>query len=275
MKKFIICLYQAIPKTIEHDGVEHSGYMSFMILLSIFPFLIFLLALTSFFGASELGENFIELLLESMPERATEGIKNRISELSKSPPQSLMTLAIVGSVWTASSFVECLRTILNRVYEIKSPPTYIKRRLLSIAQFLIISILITVAMFLFVIIPIILTKIPSIMKLIEGHEHTINSIRYSLIFGSLFLGASSLYYIIPNAKLSFLDIVPGALLAVILWIISGYLLSTYIIYYNQLNIVYGSLGSVILTLIFFYIINMIFIYCAEFNYLMKSFVKKS
>ncbi len=80
-----------------------------------------------------------------------------------------------------------------------------------------------------------------------------------------------MYYILPNVKLNFIDVFPGALLTVILWIISGYLLSTYIVYYNQLNLMYGSLGSIIVTLIFFYIINMIFIYGAEFNYLMKNY----
>lgn len=270
MKKIFSCLYHAFFKTIDHDGVEHSGYMSFMILLSIFPFLVFLLALTSFFGASELGENFITIFLENMPELATDAIKNRINELSKTPPQSLMTLAIVGSVWTASSFVECLRTILNRVYEIKSPPPYIRRRLLSIVQFLIISILITFTMFLLVIIPLILTKVPALLEVIEDYKSTLNVIRYLLILCSLFLTASSLYYIIPNAKLNFTDVIPGAIVTMILWVISGYLLSTYIIYYNQLSVIYGSLGSIIVTLIFFYIINMIFIYGAEFNYLLTQ-----
>ena len=50
---------------IDHDGIEHSGYMSFMVLLSIFPFFIFILAFTGFFGASELGEKFIQLALEN------------------------------------------------------------------------------------------------------------------------------------------------------------------------------------------------------------------
>ncbi|MFY9589668.1 YihY/virulence factor BrkB family protein [Rickettsia endosymbiont of Halotydeus destructor] len=272
MKKIAYCLYHAFFRTIDHDGVEHSGYMSFMILLSIFPFLVFLLALTSFLGASELGQNFIQIFLESMPEQATESIQNRIRELLSAPPQSLMTLAVVGSVWTASSFVECLRTILNRVYEIKSPPPYIRRRLLSIIQFLIISILITLAMFLLVFIPIILTKIPVILEVIEQYKNILNVIRYALILALLFFGASSLYYILPNAKLNFVDVFPGAFLTVILWIISGYLLSTYIVYYNQLNIMYGSLGSIIVTLIFFYIINMIFIYGAEFNYLMNNYL---
>ncbi len=271
MRKIVECLYQATFKTVEHDGVEHSGYMSFMILLSIFPFLVFLLALTSFVGASELGKNFITIFLQSMPELATDSIKSRINELGKTPPQSLMTLAIVGSIWTASSFVECLRTILNRVYEIKFPPPYIRRRLLSIVQFLIISIFITAAMFVLVIVPIILAKVPMILEIMEKHKSTLNFFRYIIIFCSLFIGSSALYYIIPNIPLNFIDVVPGAILTVTLWVISGYLLSTYITYYNQLSVIYGSLGSIIVTLIFFNIINMIFIYGAEFNYLLKKY----
>lgn len=274
MKKLVRCLYQAAIKTVEHDGVEHSGYMSFMILLSIFPFLVFLLALTSFVGASELGKNFITIFLESMPELATDSIKTRINELGKTPPQSLMTLAIVGSIWTASSFVECLRTILNRVYLIKSPPPYVRRRLLSIVQFLIISISIAFAMFILVIVPVILTKIPMILDIIKDHSSTLNFFRYIIIFCSLFIGSSLLYYIIPNASLNFIEVIPGAILTVSLWVFSGYLLSTYITYYNQLSIIYGSLGSIIVTLIFFYIINMIFIYGAEFNYQLKNIIRE-
>ena len=75
---------------------------------------------------------------------------------------------------------------------------------------------------------------------------------------------------IPNVKIKFINIIPGSILCVILWITSGYLLSKYIKHYNQLNIVYGSLGSIIITMIFFYIINIIFIYGAEFNYLFSK-----
>lgn len=270
MREIIINLYKALEKMIEHDGIEHSGYMSFMVLLSIFPFFIFILALTSFLGASELGENFINLALESMPTQSTEAIRSRISELLSTPPQELLTLAIVGSIWTSSSFVECLRTILNRVYEIKSPPNYILRRLLSVAQFLFLSMLISFVMLLLIIIPIGLTKIPAIIEPIRKYKILLNFIRYCLVFLSLFVTVCSLYYLIPNANLKFVEVIPGAFLSVVLWVISGHLLSKYIIYYNQLSIIYGSLGSIIVTLVFFYIINMIFIYGAEFNYLMSK-----
>ena len=269
MKRVITNLYQAIVKMIDHDGIEHSGYMSFMVLLSIFPFFIFILAFTGFFGASELGEKFIQLALENMPAQSIDSIRSRVKELMTTPPQGLLTLAIVGSLWTSSSFVECLRTILNRVYEIKSPPNYFLRRMLSIAQFLFISTMISLAMLLLIIIPIGLQKLPSFMKMIEDYKTILNFSRYFLVFLCLFITVCSLYYLIPNVKLKFSEVIPGAFLSVLLWALSGYLLSTYLVYYNQLNIIYGSLGSIIVTLIFFYIVNMIFILGAEFNYLMR------
>jgi membrane protein len=259
------CLINSMIKTIDHDGVEHAGYMAFMVILSIFPFIVFFLALTSFLGASELGQEFVQMILLHLPELATESIKNRIMELGNTPPLSLMTLAIVGTIWTSSSFVEGLRTILNRVYGITSPPPYIYRRLMSILQFFLINIMITFAMLLFVFIPIGISKIDGIQYIIGGYEQHFKIVRYILIFISLFLGVSSLYYIIPNATINFINVIPGAFITVVLWMLGGRLLSKYILYYNQLSVVYGSLGSVIVTLIFFYIINLLFIYGAEFN----------
>ena len=267
MRKFLKCLGQSIVRTVEHDGVEHAGYMSFMVLFSLFPFLVFFLVLTSLLGASELGQHFMSLLLDSLPDSTTIAIKQRIYEIMKVPPQSLMTLAIVGSIWTASSFVEGLRTILNRVYHISSPPPYLWRRLMSIIQFLVISIIISFVMFVLVIVPIGLAKIPAIANAIEGYTTILAYWRFVLIFICLFATVASLYYVIPNVKMSFVEVAPGSLLTVVLWIISGHLLSKYIMYYNQLSVVYGSLGSIIITLLFFYVINMLFIYGAVFNYL--------
>lgn len=267
MKRIIYNLYQSVINMINHDGIEHAGYMSFMLLVSIFPFFIFILAFTSFFGASELGEKFIELAIENLPSNSIDSIRTRINELISAPPQGLLTLAILGTIWTSSSFVECLRTILNKVYEINSPPNYIFRRLLSILQFLIISVIITLAMFLLIFIPITLEKIPQYIALISNFKSELNAARYIAISLSLFLSVCAIYYVIPNAKLRFSEVISGAFLTVLLWTISGYLLSKYLVYYNQLNIIYGSLGSIIVTLIFFYVVNMIFIIGAEFNYL--------
>ncbi len=267
--KLIKNIYTAIEKMINHDGIEHSGYMSFMMLVSIFPFCIFMLALTSFLGNSELGEKFIAMGLESMPEESISGIKSRIDELLSAPGEEFLTIAIFGTLWTSSSFVECIRTILNRVYYIESPPSYIPRRLLSVLQFLLISLAIALAMLILIFIPIGISKVPSFKALIEEYTQIINISRYILIFFSLFMSICAIYYLIPNMKMRLLEVMPGACLTVLGWITSGYLLTNFIKYYNQLSVVYGSLAGMIVTLIFFYIVNMIFIVGAEFNYVLS------
>ena len=246
--------------------------MAFMILFSLFPFIIFLLALTSFLGVYELGHNFVDFLIKGLPVNVVPIITNRLEEITKAPHQSLMRLAILGTIWTSSSFVESLRTILNRIYLLKRPPSYLLRRLFSIIQIFLITISLAFLMFLLVIVPIIFNKIPqleTIFNIMNNYHLPWVYLRYFLIFISLFIGVMFLYYVIPNVKMKFSQVISGALLTVVLWWGSAMLLSRYIIYYNQLSIIYGSLGSIILTLLFFYIISVIFIYGAEFNYLFE------
>lgn len=268
-------MWKALIRTIEQDGVEHAGYMSFMVLLSIFPFIVFFLALTSFFGASNLGTHFVDLIMDTMPSDATLAIKQRIYELVESPPYKLMTIAIVGTIWTSSSFVEGLRTILNRIYNISSPPPYLFRRLLSIVQFLVTNLLIFMAMFILVIIPIWIKKVPELQHILDSYGPLFNYLRYGLILLFLFATVSTFYYVIPNAQIQFKKVIPGAIATVLLWIATGTILSNYLIYYTQLSVLYGSLGSIIITLLFFYIFNMIFIYGAELNYILQTASEKN
>ncbi|KAF8818111.1 YihY/virulence factor BrkB family protein [Rickettsia endosymbiont of Cardiosporidium cionae] len=270
--KILRNLYCAVLSAVEHDAIEHAGYMAFMIFLSIFPFTIFILTITNFIGANELRAQFTEILISSMPESSAD-LSNAINGLISSPPRSLLTLAILGNIWTSSSFVECLRTILNRVYNITSLPNYFFRRLLSIVQFFLISLFIIATILVVVLIPIIVKKIPDIQILIGHYHDLLVYTRYIFLFLFLFLSICGSYYIIPNTKLNFLEVVPGAVLTLFLWFFSARLLSRYIIYYNKLSLIYGSLASIIITLIFFQVVNFFYILGAEFNYLMVKRAK--
>lgn len=263
MKNILSCLYYALVRTIKHDGIEHAGYMSFMILLSIFPFIVFLLALSSVIGISDVGINFILMVVGSLPDNITNFLKKGINEIAKNPPQSIMNIAIVGTIWTSSSFVEGLRTILNRIYEIKSPPPYLFRRLLSTLQLFLITIVIFFIMYMFIV----MHKFTKLHYLINFYSQKWLYIRYALTYIMLSAPVLLLYYLIPNVKIKLIDIIPGTFITVFFWLVIGHLLSKYIVYYSQLNLVYGPLASIIITLLFFYLINIIFIYGAEFNYL--------
>ncbi len=264
MKKYIYSLYFAIKRAIDYDGIEHAGYMSFMVILSFFPFLVFFLSLTASLGASTIGQNFIEMIIDISPEYAIGEVSTRLEELKLAPPRGLMNLAIFGAIWTASSFVECLRTILNRIFAVTSSPPYISRRLLSILQFLVLCICIGFVMFIFVLIPTILEYFYFFKK---GYSVDIwGYYKHIYLFMCLFCCVLGFYTFIPSVKIAAINMIPGAIFTTLMWQLCGKLVSNYIVYYHQLNIVYGSLGNIILTLLFFYAANFIFIVGAAFNY---------
>ena len=256
----------SVIDTIRQDGIEHAGYLAFLSLFSLFPSLIFLISIVGLFGGSEAGIKIIQFVLSSTPKEMSEALMPRINEISSGPPQSFLTLAIIGVIWTASSSVEGCRTILNRAYRVAFPPPYVFRRLISILEFFVIIFLVVAGIVVFVIMPIFLKKFEAKFSFRLNIDYDFFYLRYFAIFILLVSATSLLYYALPNAKQKITRTVPGSILAVILWFLVVKTLSIYLDNFNQFNLVYGSLAGMIISLIFFYFISLIFIFGAEFNY---------
>lgn len=261
-----VIFQHSVIDTIRQDGVEHAGYLAFLSVLSLFPFLIFLVSIMTSLGDSEMGAKMIVFLLSSAPTNISQALMPRVEEILNGPPQSLLTIAIVGIIWTASSAVEGMRTILNRAYRVYSPPPYIWRRLLSIAQFFMISLTITIAVVFLVVFPSVLKKLELTLLPHMRSNYDWLYIRQIAIFIILLISTSMLYYIIPNANQNFAFTLPGSTVCVALWTVILDLFSFYLEKFNQFNLLYGSLGGIIGTLMFFYLTNLVFIIGAEFNY---------
>lgn len=273
-KKWKNIFYNSGYYTIMHDGIEHAGYLAFLALLSIFPFLVLVIALATGIGRREVGSEFIARFMEILPEDAALALTPRINEILTGPPQSLLTIAIIGMIWTASSAVEGTRTILNRVYRVSNPPIYIYRRLMSIAQFIIITFVVIVAMIFITLAPTTFETLSEITHIPLTAMMDWYFIRYIFSAFIVFICIAISYHILPNIKQSFIYVLPGALIALVFWLLVAYIFSSYIHYYKQFNIVYGSLAGIIITLLFFYILAIIYIFGAEFNYFLEKALGK-
>lgn len=268
-KKLVSAFWKAAWNTIYHDGVEHAGYLAFLNILALFPFLVFLLALAGFVGEGKAGVEFIHLISKGLPPHMIDALQPRIAEIISGPPQGLLTLSILGAIWTSSSAVEGYRTVLNRAYHVHTPPSYVWRRLWSIAQILILSFSIVMAMIFLVLIPIAWEKLPISLSNGGVLSDTVSSLITLASLGVMFVVVSFTYFVLPNIKQKLHSVAPGAALVTFLWLISARILALYLSHFQQVNLIYGSLGGFIATLLFFYVSNIIFIYGAEFNYLFR------
>ncbi|MGE0755268.1 MAG: YihY/virulence factor BrkB family protein [Alphaproteobacteria bacterium] len=261
------CTLKAAEHTIiTHDGIEHAGYLAFLGLLAMFPFLVFVFSIVGFLGEGEAGAQFISTLLRSMPDSVVAALKPRINEITSGPPQGLLTISILGAIWTASSAVEGLRTILNRAYHVGTPPAYWFRRTLSVLQLFVFTSLMIAGMALMLVIPLTVDYFEMIAGVDFIYERGVGSIFEYVLLGVVFLSVCFLYYLLPNIKQTLFAVVPGAAIVTMLWLGSLKLFTAYLANFDQVNLIYGSLGGIIAALLFFYICNVIFIFGAEFNY---------
>jgi len=282
IKNIIKIIYQSFVNTIRHDGIEHAGYLSFLLMLAIFPFLVFFTAIIgtiSAFANIPLIGTLTNLIINSPWANFIDSLKPRIIEISILPPQSFLTIAILSAIWTASSIFEAIRTTLNRAYDIQNPPAYIFRRLLSILEFIIVIIIVAIAVLTLIIIPAIWGFLEEHITMPDLHfiflvDSNLTIIRSIILyfFGIIFV--SYLYYFLPNKKQKLINILPGVILVLFSWSSFSNIFRYYISYFPQINMIYGSIAGVIISLLYFYFCSLILIYGAEFNHLLEQELKK-
>lgn len=264
---FFKSLYRAtMSGLVDHDGVEHAGYLAYLGLLSIFPFMVFFVAITGWAGELEVVTQLVAQIQQLLPDRAASALEPRIAEITAGPPQGLLTISLIGIIWTASSTVEGARTVLNRAYRVSTPPAYVWRRLLSILQFLVLTLAVIVAMILLVFAPVAWSALEHWLGLDGQLSPYWTYIRYGLSALLVMLAVAASYYYIPNIKQTIRAVLPGTLVVMLLWFTAAELFVGYLNNFQLINLVYGSLGSIIATLLFFYIMALIYIIGAEFNY---------
>ncbi len=111
-------IWEAIVNLVNHEGMEISGYVSFMAILALFPFLIFVVAIAGFIGQAEGAGKFISLAFQFVPPEVAKVLAPTISNIVTHPRGDLLTFGILFAIWSASSGVEALRLLLNRCYAV-------------------------------------------------------------------------------------------------------------------------------------------------------------
>ncbi len=256
---------------IKHDAIEHAGYLTYISMLALFPFLVLLAYMAGWIGQGEMGAQLVQQVLDHMPREAVDAIRPRLMEISQDPPQGLVSVSLFGAIWTASSLVQGWRTTLNNAYQVSTPPAYWFRRLMSVVQLMLFIVIVILAMMALVLAPIIIEHLEHWLglNLVHDQDFDLRDLIFSFSGGALFFAVAVLYHVLPNIRQTLLDVIPGAVLTVGLWLGAASIFSYYLSDIWHVNVIYGSLGGIIASLVFFFIINLFFILGAEFNYQLR------
>lgn len=258
--------YVAYLRFAYDDGWAIASHVALTILMSMFPFLIFITALAGFFGTQQLADEATRMLLQTWPEQVALPLGRTIDEVLTKSHGGLLTLGGALSIYFSSSGVEALRVGLDRAYEAKDKRPWWLSRLLSIIYVLVGAAALLALGFLIVLAPLIWATVIHFAPAVQSLERQVTYARFAIAAALLLLALIIIHKFLPAGRRSLTDIAPGIALTLALWIEAGYGFGVYLSQFarNYVN-VYAGLASVMIVLVFLYLLAAIFIYGAELN----------
>lgn len=246
-------------------GLELAGHLAFTALISLFPFLIFLAALTGHLIDSSVEQKFIDFLFRFTPPDVAQILAPVIRDVLSAQTSGLLTVSIIGTLWAASSAVEALRLTLNRAYGVPERRPLWWRLVQSLLFVLIGGATILILSISIIAGPLIWHGLAFLFPVLDDRPWIWTVARYGLAIVVLPATLMSLHRWLPDLEQRWRDMLPGVLTTTTLWLIMGGLFSIYLGSVPDLSLAYGSLGGVILTLLFLYASGIAFIFGAELN----------
>ena len=258
----LIAAYNAMS---DHGGFELAGHLSFTIILSIFPFLIFLAAVFGIFGDADTVQTIVAFLFEFAPDQVAVTLADPLYEMMRSRRGDLLTVGILGALWAASSGFEALRSVFNRAYGTPSHKSFLRRRAESAALVIILAAVLLVASTAIVLGPLVWDLLERVFRFELGSELVWDLARYGAAAILLFAFLIVMHRVLPDSPMSWHRLMPGVTFTLVAWLIISTGLSLYLASLGDYEATYGTLGGVVVSLLYFYGSALAVIYGAELN----------
>lgn len=263
IRKIHSILLQLYCRFEDDDVTALAAQMSYFLLLSIFPFLLFLLTLVSY--TPIVHEDVLDEMLALLPESSSLIIRDIIQETMKSSNTTLLSVGMLTAVWTSTTGVMAVFRGINRAYDVPEDRPYWKIRLLSTCYMLLFIILALLTFLLLIFGDRIFGEMNKWLPFPTVVRNFWPVFRYVIPITMLLLGFTVLYKQAPNYPIRWLQATPGALVAVSCWIGLSFGFSYYVNKFGNFSRTYGSIGGVIALMIWLYLSSIVVIMGGEFN----------
>lgn len=252
-----------------------AAQLAFYFFLSLFPALLFLVALVGYLPVENVLTQLLEALGTIAPSEVLTLLRTQLDEVARGSYGSLLTLGIVGAIWSSSAAMVAIIDALNHAYDIEERRPWWKRRIVAIT--------LTVALALFIVTSLVLVLVgPDVASLLAGWIGLRPAFslfwamaRWPLMIFLVVLGVDLVYHFAPNRRGRWVWITPGSLLATGLWMASSFAFKFYVTNLANFNATYGAIGGVVVLLLWFYVSGLAILIGAELNGVIEQAIKTS
>jgi len=250
---------QAARSYSEDDCSQLAAALSYYALLSIFPLMLFLFTVASYFiPADRVVRTVASFFTANLPVSTTL-LYNNLEEVTRLRG-AITIVTAVGFIWSASSVFDVLQIGINRAFRVQRDRPMWRQRLVFFGMVAIVSLIFGLSF-------VATTWIRLAVHYRVLQRHTLFTETLPII-GTILLSTivfGMLYRYIPyDSVIRWRKVWLAAVIAAGLWEIAKSVFAWYLTNYALLNMAYGSVGAVIAIMLWGYLTAAILLFCAEF-----------
>lgn len=253
-----------------HVMYDHAAGLTFYAMTSLFPALLLGVSLLSVFGEASVARRAGDYLVDRGADEATATVVrqslDRLLEASGGAVGFALAIAILLGIYGASQAFSAAGRALNIVYGVREQRSYLRRTAADI-----VATLVVIVLFIVVLVSLfsgggIAEDLWSTVGLGDTAAAVWAIARWPVALGVALIAYAIIYAFAPDItprRLRFLT--PGAVVAVLIWILTSIGLSVYVRNFSTYGAFYGAFGAAIILLLWIYLAANAFLYGAELN----------
>jgi membrane protein len=266
-------LGQTLKRTVaefkEDQLTDRAAALTYYGVLSIFPALIALVSIVGLVGNPATVTNALTDVIGSIgPASAVETFRGPIEDITRRSGTAgvLLIVGLVSALWTASGYVGAFMRAANVIYEVEEGRSFVKLRPLQMLVTLVLVLLLALVLMAVVLTGPLADAVGSAVGLASTAVTAWDIAKWPVLLAVVVVMIALLYYASPNAKLRGVrSIVPGAVLAVVIWLVASAGFAFYVANFGSYNKTYGALGGIVIFLVWVWLTNVAILLGAELN----------
>jgi membrane protein len=257
-------LRDIVGNFVAHDMSTRAAALAYQILFSLFPFVIFLLALVGTLGLPDFVSTLRQQAVALLPQPAVGPVNQVLDELQV-PRGGLLSVSAVLALWSASAGMRATMNAFNVAYGVAESRPAWKVYLLSLLYTLGLAVLSLASAGLLLLAPRAMQWLADLAGIDRIFVVVWTWMRWPMAILLVCVSAALVYRSAPAVQPRYRLVTPGAVVAVLVWVAASKAFDFYAANFANYSATYGSIGSVVVLLAYFYLTSAVLLMGAEIN----------
>jgi membrane protein len=253
----------------EDNMSDWAAALTYYGLLSLFPALIALVSIVGLVGDPVTTTKTItDMVTKLGPSSAADTFAGPIKSITSNRGTAgvLFVVGLATALWSASAYVGAFMRAANIVYETPEGRPFWKLRPLQILVTLAMLVLLALVAVALVLTGPVVTAVAGPLGIGSTAVSIWNVAKWPVLLLVMVTMFAVLFYAAPNVKLAgFKWVAPGALLAIVLWLVASAAFAFYAANFGSYDKTYGTLGGLVCLLVWMWITNVALLLGMELN----------